>query len=49
MNDPQTLVEQRLQMTVPSSPPMRPPTFDSADVSYVVEDTAEGIALRRGR
>ena len=45
MNDPQTLVEQRLQTTIPSSPPMRPPTFDSADVSYVVEDTAVGRIL----
>jgi methylated-DNA-[protein]-cysteine S-methyltransferase len=45
MNDPQTLVERRLQTTVPSSPPMRPPTFDSADVSYVVEDTAVGRIL----
>ena len=45
MNDPQTLVEQRLQTTAPSSPPMRPPTFDSADVSYVVEDTAVGRIL----
>ena len=45
MNDAQTLVEQRLQTTVPSSPPMRPPTFDSADVSYVVEETAVGRIL----
>jgi methylated-DNA-[protein]-cysteine S-methyltransferase len=44
MNDPQTLVEQ-LKTTVPSSPPMRPPTFDSADVSYVVEDTSVGRIL----
>ena len=45
MNDYPTLVEQRLRTTVPSSPPMRPPTFDSADVSYLVEDTAVGRIL----
>lgn len=45
MNHPQTLLEQRLHTTIPSSPPMRPPTFDSADVSYVVEDTAVGRIL----
>jgi methylated-DNA-[protein]-cysteine S-methyltransferase len=43
MND--TIVEQRLHTTYPGSPPLRPPTFPSADVAYVVEDTPVGRIL----
>jgi len=43
MND--TIVEQRLQTTRPASLPLRPPTFPSADVAYVVDDTAVGRIL----
>ena len=43
MND--TIVEQRLQTTHPASLPLRPPTFPSADVAYVVDDTAVGRIL----
>ena len=43
MND--TIVEQRLQTTHPASLPLRPPTFPSADVAYVVDDTPVGRIL----
>ncbi|MEP6649142.1 MAG: methylated-DNA--[protein]-cysteine S-methyltransferase [Lapillicoccus sp.] len=45
MNDNTTLLEQQLQTWSPPTPTMRPPTFDSADVSYVVDDTAVGRIL----
>jgi len=43
MND--TLLEQQLHTTYPGSPPLRLPTFPSADVAYVVEDTPVGRIL----
>jgi methylated-DNA-[protein]-cysteine S-methyltransferase len=44
MNDTTTHLEQRLQAW-PAADDLRPPTFPSADVSYVVHDTAVGRIL----